>query len=57
MTTNCLKDENTRLKTKLHMVEVTLQKKDKLIDDLILAQESSYGMPGNKRGVVAKKGE
>ena len=57
MTTNQLKDENIRLKTKLHMVEVTLQRKDKLIDDLIQAQEASYGMPGGKRGVIAQKGE
>ena len=39
MTTNTLKDENVRLKTKMQMIEVTLQKKDKLIDDLIQAQE------------------
>ena len=35
MTTNNLKDENTRLRTKLQIVEVELQRKDKVIDDLI----------------------
>lgn len=35
MTTNNLKDENTRLKTKLQITEVELQRKDKVIDDLI----------------------
>ena len=36
MTTNNLKDENTRLRTKLQIVEVELQRKDKVIDDLIV---------------------
>ena len=36
MTTNNLKDENTRLRTKLQIVEVELQRKDKVIDDLII---------------------
>ena len=45
MTTNNLKDENTRLRTKLQIVEVELQRKDKVIDDLILQQEASYGLP------------
>ena len=36
MTTNNLKDENTRLRTKLQIVEGELQRKDKVIDDLIL---------------------
>jgi len=35
MTTNNLKDENTRLRTKLQFVEVELQRKDKIIDELI----------------------
>ena len=57
MTTNNLKDENTRLKTRLQMIENTLQRKDKLIDDLIQAQEANYGMPNNKRSVPSGKGE
>ena len=36
MTTNNLKDENMRLRTKLQIVEGELQRKDKVIDDLIL---------------------
>ena len=57
MTTNNLKDENTRLKTRLQMIENTLQRKDKLIDDLIQAQEANYGMPNNKRPVPTGKSE
>ena len=57
ITTNNLKDENTRLKTRLQMIENTLQRKDKLIDDLIQAQEANYGMPNNKRSVPSGKGE
>ena len=44
MTTNNLKDENTRMRTKLQIVEVELQRKDKVIDDLIQQQEASYGL-------------
>ena len=36
MATNNLKDENVRLKTKLQIVEVELQRKDKVIDDLMV---------------------
>jgi hypothetical protein len=35
-TNNLLKDENTKLKTKLFFVESELSKKDKVIDDLIV---------------------
>lgn len=35
MTTNNLKDENTKLKTRNQMIEAELQRKDKVIDDLI----------------------
>jgi len=45
MTTNNLKEENTRLKTKLQFVEVELQRKDKVIDDLIAQQEINFGVP------------
>lgn len=50
LTTNNLKDENTRLKTKLQIVEVELQRKDKLIDELIVQQEASYGVTQAKFG-------
>jgi len=36
MTTNVLKEENTKLKTRLFFVESELTKKDKVIDDLIV---------------------
>lgn len=45
MTTNNLKDENTRLRTKLQFVEVELQRKDKMIDELICQQEANFGLP------------
>ena len=45
MTTNTLKDENTRLRTKLQCVEVEMQRKDKVIDDLIVQQEQNFGLP------------
>ena len=47
MTTNNLKDENTRLRTKLQCVEVELQRKDKVIDDLIVQQEANFGLPSS----------
>ena len=36
MTTNLLKDENLKLKTKVHMLEAELSRKEKLVDDLLL---------------------
>ena len=42
MVANSLKDENTRLKTKLHVVEAELVKKEKLIDDLLAQQEANF---------------
>lgn len=44
MTTNLLKDENTKLKTRLFFIESELAKKDKLIDDLMIQQENNYVM-------------
>lgn len=44
MTTNRFKDENTKLRTKLQMVEVELLKKDKVIDDLLVQQEMNMAM-------------
>ena len=36
MTANFLKEENIKLKTKLHILEGELLKKEKLVDDLLL---------------------
>jgi hypothetical protein len=36
MAANLLKDENTKLRTKVHILESELQKKEKLVDDLLL---------------------
>jgi hypothetical protein len=35
MTANLIKDENIRLRTKVHILEGELMKKEKLIDDLL----------------------
>lgn len=40
--------ENTRLKTRVQMVEVELQRKDKVIDDLLAQQEQNFGLPQTK---------
>jgi hypothetical protein len=40
MTTNVLKEENTRLKTRLYFIENELAKKDKIIDELVIQQEN-----------------
>jgi hypothetical protein len=40
MATNLLKDENTKLKTKVHMLEAELTKKEKLVDDLLMQQDT-----------------
>jgi len=36
MAANFLKDENTRLKTRIHMLEGEMNKKEKLVDDLLM---------------------
>jgi len=36
ITANFLKDENVRFKTKIQILEGELNKKDKLVDDLLL---------------------
>lgn len=41
MTANFLKDENTKLRTKTHILEAELAKKEKLVDDLLLQQDTS----------------
>lgn len=43
MTTNVYKEENTRLKTRLLFIENDIAKKDRLIDELMAAQEASFG--------------
>ena len=40
ITANYLKDENMKLKTKIHILEAELNKKEKLVDDLLLQQDS-----------------
>ena len=41
MTANLLKDENVKLKTKVHILESELLKKERLIDDLLMQQEGA----------------
>lgn len=41
MATNNLRDENTKLRTRLHMTENELTRKDKMIDELLQAQQDS----------------
>jgi hypothetical protein len=36
MASNLLKDENVKLKTKVHMLEAELTKKERLVDDLLM---------------------
>ena len=45
MTTNNLNQENIKLKTRIHMIEAELQRKDRVIDDLVQQQEQNFGMP------------
>lgn len=55
--TNTLKDENTKLRTRIQMVETELSRKDKMIDELLqMQQEAQFG--GNlKMGNRTSKGE
>ena len=39
MTANIFKDENIKLKTKVHILEGEMQKKERLIDDLLMQQD------------------
>ena len=43
ITANVVRDENTRLRTKLQMADNEITRKDRLIDDLILQQENLGG--------------
>jgi hypothetical protein len=42
METNSLRDENTKCRTRLAMVEAELMRKDKIIDDLLACQEKPH---------------
>lgn len=52
MTANLLKDENLKLKTKVHILESELAKKDRLVDDLLMQQESGILKNANAGGAV-----
>jgi hypothetical protein len=41
MIANLLKDENLKLKTKVHILETEIAKKDRLVDDLLLQHDPS----------------
>lgn len=47
MAANFLKDENTRLKTRIFFIESEMSKKEKLIDDLL--QQEHSGRPGGPK--------
>lgn len=40
MVSNMLKDENVKLKTKIHILESEINKKERLVDDLLLQQDN-----------------
>lgn len=45
MISNLLKDENVKLKTKVHILESEITRKEKLVDDLLLqADTNAYGV-------------
>lgn len=50
MATNNLKDENTKLRTRLHMTENELTRKDKIIDELIQQNQTDNLTGANKFG-------
>lgn len=50
MITNLLKDENLKLKTKIHILESELSKKERLVDDLLL-QQDTFGMVNGGAGI------
>ena len=47
LTANFFKEENVKLKTKVHILETELNKKEKLIDDLLM-QQDSFQVGGNQ---------
>ena len=45
MISNLLKDENVKLKTKVHILESEITRKEKLVDDLLLQEDTNaYGV-------------
>ena len=55
LTTNFFKDENVKLKTKVHILEGELQKKEKLVDDLLMQQDTfQVGGPISSKSVFSK---
>jgi hypothetical protein len=61
MASNLLKDENVKLKTKVHMLEAELTKKERLVDDLLMQQDTvnyqmmNAGSSGNGVGSSSTK--
>jgi hypothetical protein len=56
MTTNLLKDENTKLRTKVHMLENEIGRKEKLVDELLMQQDTNYAAaPLNNGGQISTK--
>jgi hypothetical protein len=53
LTVNAVKDENVRLRTRLHMLETELIKKEKLIDELILKPDQVVAGGSITSGVVS----
>ena len=47
--TNSLRDENTKIRTRLHMVENELNRKDRIIDDLIAQAHSNGKLVGGTK--------
>jgi hypothetical protein len=45
MISNLLRDDNVKLKTKVHILESELAKKERLVDDLLLQQDMSAQNP------------
>lgn len=52
MTTNVLREENVKLKTRLLFVENEIAKKDKMIDDLLVQQENNFAVPKPKLSAI-----
>ena len=46
MVSNMLKDENIKLKTKVHILESEIIKKERLVDDLLLQQDTYQAVNG-----------
>lgn len=55
MTANFLKDENMKLKTRMHMLEAEMAKKEKHIDDLLQQQSESFQLNNLKQGGGASR--